>query len=77
MTGDAGAAQPLAQQVASGSKADLHVASLEVTVSWTLRHNEAATSMCTGYKGGEIVVMAAAEQDGPGRELPHGWDSST
>lgn len=37
-----------------------------------LRHNEAAASMYTGYKGGEVVVLAAAEQDRPGYELPHG-----
>lgn len=37
-----------------------------------LRHNEAAASMYTGYKGGEVVVLAAAEQDRPSHELPHG-----
>lgn len=37
-----------------------------------LRHNEAAASMYTGYKGGEVVVLAASEQDRPGHELPHG-----
>lgn len=56
----------------SESKANLHVASLEVTVSWMLRHNEAAASVYTGYKGGEVDVMTAAEQDRPGHELPHG-----
>lgn len=56
------------------SKANLHVASLEVTVAWMLRHNEVVASMYAGYKGGEVVVLAAAEQYRPSHELPHGLE---
>lgn len=36
-----------------------------------LRHNKVVALMYAGYKGGEVVVLAAAEQDRPSYELLH------